>query len=69
MPQYEFVEILVDKDGNPQIHVKGVKGKSCTGVTDPLEKALGGQVIERHFTPEYNEEPSPGQRQRKRVGE
>ena len=37
----EKLIILIDKEGNPSIEVKGVKGKKCLDLTKELEGILG----------------------------
>jgi hypothetical protein len=49
------VEVVIDKDGQVRIEVRGVKGLSCLDVTRALEAALGGQVQDRQLTPEAHE--------------
>jgi hypothetical protein len=50
----EEIEVFIDKDGQVQIKVQGVKGRSCLELTAGLEKALGGQVT-RDMTSEFYE--------------
>jgi len=38
-----------------EVHVRGVKGKTCLELTRALEEALGGEVILREMTPEADE--------------
>lgn len=52
----EQIEITVAADGQVQLHVKGVKGKSCVDLTREIEQKLG-QVVERRETAEYYERP------------
>ena len=49
------IEVVIDRAGKVQIHVKGVKGKSCLDLTSDLEAALGGDVESREMTHEANE--------------
>lgn len=49
------VEIEIDEVGNTTIHVKGVKGKSCTSVSELFEKVLG-TVKSRSCTTEFYEQ-------------
>ena len=37
----EQIIIDIDNDANVQLTVKGIKGASCTKVTEQIEKALG----------------------------
>lgn len=49
------IDVFIDKDGKVRIEVRGVKGKACLDITQPLEAALGGQVEKREMTPEADE--------------
>jgi hypothetical protein len=46
------MEITINKNGQVEVHVRGVKGDACLQLTKELEAALGGQVILREMTPE-----------------
>jgi hypothetical protein len=50
------IEVVVGEDGEVTLHVKGVKGKTCTDLTDEVEKALG-RVTKRTATREAHEAP------------
>jgi hypothetical protein len=49
-------EVFMDFDENnePVLSVKGVKGKACEALTEPLERKLG-KVTSKQRTREYNE--------------
>jgi len=49
------IEITINKQGQVEVHVRGVKGKTCLELTRALEEALGGEVILREMTPEADE--------------
>lgn len=68
--QLEEIEVFIEPDGQVRIEVRGVKGTSCLDLTRDLEKALGGQVVEREMTPEAYEsgEGEAEQWQRQRGG-
>ncbi len=51
----EEVEIVINKKGEVEVHVRGAKGPVCLEITRELEQALGGQIILREMTPEANE--------------
>ena len=53
--ELQEIEVFIEKDGQVQIKVHGVKGTSCLDVTASLERALGGQVESREMTPEASE--------------
>jgi hypothetical protein len=50
------VEVTINKTGQVQIQVRGVKGTQCLEITEELEQALGGKVTVRELTPEALEE-------------
>ncbi len=49
------IEITINKQGQVEVHVRGVKGKTCLELTRALVEALGGEVILREMTPEADE--------------
>ena len=53
------MEVTIDKNGQVQLHVRGVEGLACLELTQSLESALGGQVILREMTPEAQPAPNP----------
>jgi hypothetical protein len=48
------IEIEIRADGQVQVHVKGVKGKSCMSYVE-FFKQLVGEVKEQKLTHEYYE--------------
>jgi acylphosphatase len=52
MAEKQEMEITIGKDGEVQIHVQGVDGKSCMELTKDLEEALG-VVTTREKTGDY----------------
>ncbi|MDC7220334.1 MAG: DUF2997 domain-containing protein [Spirochaetales bacterium] len=55
MAEKQEMEITIGKDGQVQIHVQGVDGKSCMELTKDLEDALG-LVTTREKTGDYFKE-------------
>jgi hypothetical protein len=55
--ELQEIEVLIDKNGEVKIHVRGVKGSDCLLLTQDLEAALGGQVVSRESTPEALDQP------------
>jgi hypothetical protein len=51
----EEIEVIIDKDGQVQIQVRGVNGTTCLDLTRDLEEALGGEVELREMRPEAYE--------------
>lgn len=54
--ELQEIEVVIGKNGQVEISVRGVKGKACLDITGELEKALGNELISREFTPEALEE-------------
>ncbi|HHY89730.1 MAG TPA: DUF2997 domain-containing protein [Chloroflexi bacterium] len=50
--ELQQIEVTIDKKGQVQVQVRGVKGLECLEITKDLEAALGGEVILREMTPE-----------------
>ncbi len=59
------VEVLIDKNGEVVLRVRGVKGKECLDLTGPLEQLLGGDIKEREMTYEALEEDTGVMKQTK----
>lgn len=57
--EIQEIEITIDKNGQVVLHVRGAKGMVCQDLTVDLENALGGEVLDRQFTPESLEKPEP----------
>ncbi len=53
--QLQEIDIYVRPDGTVKLEVRGVKGQQCLALTADIEKLLGGQVLHREKTPEYDE--------------
>lgn len=49
------IEVIIDKDGQVKLMVRGVKGVACLELTRELEAVLGGQIEAREMTPEATE--------------
>lgn len=56
--ELQEVEITINKRGQVEVRVRGVKGRACLDLTKGLEAALGGEVILREMTPEADEPPA-----------
>jgi hypothetical protein len=53
--ELQEIEVVIDTNGEVQLHVCGVKGNSCLELTSELEAALGGQIASRQMTAEAME--------------
>ena len=57
MNELQEVEVTIARDGKVEVHVQGVKGQACLAITEELEQLLGGEIIERRHTYEFDEQP------------
>lgn len=55
--ELQEIDVVIDRNGNVQIEVRGVKGPGCLALTRDLEAALGNAVAHRQMTPEATELP------------
>ncbi len=44
------IEVVIDKNGQVRLHVRGASGETCLDLTAGVEEALGGMVISRELT-------------------
>lgn len=58
--ELQEIEVVIGKDGQVRIEVRGAKGRSCLALTRKLEEALGGEVLDRRMTPEADDEQGQG---------
>ncbi len=56
MSEIQELDILVHPDGTVEVKVSGAIGKKCLDLTEGLEKVLGGNVILRTTTAEFDKE-------------
>lgn len=54
--ELQEIEVVIGKDGQVQLQVRGVKGLKCLELTKELEEALGGEILARIMSPEAMEE-------------
>jgi hypothetical protein len=66
--ELQEIDVIIDKDGQVRIEVRGVKGAGCLDLTKGLEAALGGQVEDRQMTPEGQEVGQEQVQQHRQVG-
>ena len=57
MAEKKELEITIGPDGEVQVLVKCIKGRSCVEETKFLEEALGNTIESRELTSEYYEQP------------
>jgi hypothetical protein len=56
MSGLQEIEVLIRPDGQVQVRVRGVKGDGCRELTEELERYLGGRVLQRRHTDEFQEQ-------------
>jgi hypothetical protein len=56
MSGLQEIEVLIRPDGEVQVRVRGVKGGGCRELTAELERYLGGRVLQRRHTDEFQEQ-------------
>ena len=59
--EIQEIEVVIGKNGQVQIQVRGVHGMKCLELTRELEEALGGDILSRIMTPESLEDDNPNQ--------
>ncbi len=59
--ELEEIEVIIGKDGQVQVQVRGVHGTKCLALTKELEEALGGDILARVMSPEALDEDNPDQ--------
>ncbi|OQY48797.1 MAG: hypothetical protein B6242_01240 [Anaerolineaceae bacterium 4572_78] len=47
--ELQEIEVIIEKDGQVSIQVRGVKGLSCLDLTKDLELILGGKIEAREI--------------------
>jgi hypothetical protein len=67
--ELQEIEITINKNGQVEVHVRGVKGEACLDITRPVEEALGGEIILREMTPEASEPPDQAIDDQQRLGQ
>lgn len=61
MSEIQEIEVVIGADGRVEVDILGAKGPQCLTFTKEMEALLGGEIIRRELTPEYDEQPA-GQR-------
>jgi hypothetical protein len=56
MSELQEIDIYIKPDGTVRVEVRGVKGGKCLELTEFLERMLGGDILERLYTDEFNED-------------
>jgi hypothetical protein len=55
MSEIQEIDVYISPAGEVKIEVRGVKGKKCMELTSGLEAVLGGNVILREHTNEFQQ--------------
>lgn len=56
MSEIQEIDVIVSPDGTVKLEVRGAQGKKCLTLTEEVEALLGGAVVERVLTDEYDRE-------------
>jgi len=56
MTELQEIDVFIEPNGNVKIEVRGAKGKQCLDITKNMEALLGGNVLDRNYTDEFNQE-------------
>lgn len=54
MSEIQEIDVFVKPDGTVRIEVRGAKGSKCLDLTAGLEELLGGKILERLHTDEFD---------------
>ena len=57
MNELQEIEVVIHANGQVEIEIRGVKGAACLDITREMEQLLGGKVLDRNFTAEYDMQP------------
>lgn len=52
------LEVIIAKDGQLRLQVRGVKGAACLELTQGLESLLGSELVSREMTPDALDQSS-----------
>ena len=55
MNELQEIEVVIGVNGHLEIQVRGAKGPQCLNLTQEMEQLLGGHVVERELTFEYDQ--------------
>lgn len=55
MSELQEIDVFVKPDGTVKVEVRGVTGKKCLSITEDIEKLLGGEILERIHTDEFDQ--------------
>jgi len=67
--ELQEIEIFINKDGQVEVRVRGVKGTACLDITRPVEEALGAEILLREMTPEAGEPPDQAIDDQQKLGQ
>jgi hypothetical protein len=57
------VLVRISPLGDVKVEAEGFVGEGCVAATQAIEQSLGGNVKNRQFKPEYDQQPADGQGQ------
>lgn len=64
MTEIQEITVAIAPDGTVALEVNGVSGPACESLTERLERALGGVVLERRHKDSFHQEAAADQTRR-----
>ena len=61
MNELQEIDVYISPNGTIKVEIRGAKGKKCLSLTKEMEGLLGGQILDRTLTDEYNQEQEVSQ--------
>ena len=61
MNELQEIDVYISPNGTIKVEIRGAKGKKCLRLTKEMEGLLGGQILDRTLTDEYNQEQEQSQ--------
>ena len=58
MSELQEIDVTITQEGRLSVEIRGVKGPKCLELTKALEEALGGEILERRKTYEFDQQPA-----------
>jgi hypothetical protein len=55
MTEIQEIDVIIKPDGTVRMEVRGAKGPKCLNLTENIEQQLGGLVVERTLTDEFDQ--------------
>ena len=56
MDEIHEIEVVITNEGRMSVEIRGLKGQGCLEITKDIEQLLGGEILERKLTYEYDQQ-------------